>query len=165
MDGLRAVSVIMVVLFHMNPSWCPGGFIGVDLFFVISGFVVTKSLLDRQSDGVVEFVVGFLARRAKRLLPASLIVISLAAPALGATAPHHLNSQVATCLKVAMAGVVGNANNWLYPQFPGVRRSMPVCLGACWFGKNRGSTSRPTATWIPRRRVRTNPTPSCIFGR
>ena len=116
-DGLRAVAVLAVLGFHAFPQVFPGGFIGVDIFFVISGFVVTTSLLNRQSDEVVEFVLGFLARRAKRLLPASLVVISLGAAALGATAPPNLDSQVATYLNVAMAGVVGNANNWLHPQF------------------------------------------------
>ena len=45
-DGLRAVAVIAVLLYHLGISWIPGGFLGVDLFFVISGYVITRLLLD-----------------------------------------------------------------------------------------------------------------------
>ena len=45
-DGLRAVAVIAVILYHLDFSWIPGGFLGVDLFFVISGYVITRLLLD-----------------------------------------------------------------------------------------------------------------------
>ena len=58
-DGLRAVAVIAVILFHFDASWMPGGFVGVDVFFVISGFVVSGSLL---RDPKMSFV-AFYARR------------------------------------------------------------------------------------------------------
>jgi peptidoglycan/LPS O-acetylase OafA/YrhL len=45
-DGLRAIAVIAVILYHLGISWIPGGFLGVDLFFVISGYVITRLLLD-----------------------------------------------------------------------------------------------------------------------
>lgn len=45
-DGLRAVAVVAVILYHLGISWIPGGFLGVDLFFVISGYVITRLLLD-----------------------------------------------------------------------------------------------------------------------
>ena len=45
-DGLRAVAVIAVLLYHLGVSWIPGGFLGVDLFFVISGYVITRLILD-----------------------------------------------------------------------------------------------------------------------
>ncbi len=45
-DGLRALAVIAVLLYHLGFSWIPGGFLGVDLFFVISGYVITRLLLD-----------------------------------------------------------------------------------------------------------------------
>ena len=44
-DGLRAVSVVLVILFHLDPTTTPGGFVGVDVFFVISGYVITRNIL------------------------------------------------------------------------------------------------------------------------
>lgn len=70
-DGLRAISVIAVMIFHFFPSFLPGGFTAVDLFFVISGFVVTKSILTDLQSG--EFSIrGFYARRIRRIVPATL---------------------------------------------------------------------------------------------
>jgi peptidoglycan/LPS O-acetylase OafA/YrhL len=74
-DGLRAVAVIIVVAFHALPPAVPGGFIGVDVFFVISGFLITRLILDEQA--VAAFSIrNFYVRRAKRILPALAIVIA-----------------------------------------------------------------------------------------
>jgi peptidoglycan/LPS O-acetylase OafA/YrhL len=74
-EGLRAVAVTVVVLYHAGVSWFRGGFIGVDVFFVISGFLIT-SLLVREHDSRRRIsIVGFYARRARRILPAGMIVI------------------------------------------------------------------------------------------
>jgi len=78
-DGLRAVAILVVVLYHLDKTWVPGGFLGVDIFFVISGFVVTSSLAQYSSSSSSGAgFVAFYARRAKRLMPASLFMISLA---------------------------------------------------------------------------------------
>ena len=70
LDGLRTLAVVGVVLYHLDVSWVPGGFLGVDLFFVISGFLIT-SLLLQQSAITGRISVGdFYRRRARRLLPA-----------------------------------------------------------------------------------------------
>lgn len=70
LDGLRTIAVVGVVLYHLDFSWMPGGFLGVDLFFVISGFLIT-SLLLQQSAGPGGLSLGnFYRRRARRLLPA-----------------------------------------------------------------------------------------------
>ncbi|AMR78021.1 acyltransferase family protein [Cupriavidus nantongensis] len=68
-DGLRALAVLMVVLCHAGLPWLSGGFVGVDVFFVISGFVVTQSLRRSLADGTMSFA-DFYVRRARRLLPA-----------------------------------------------------------------------------------------------
>ncbi|PIE27433.1 MAG: acyltransferase, partial [Micrococcales bacterium] len=73
-EGLRAVAVVLVVLFHVGFGFVPGGFVGVDVFFVVSGFLITSLLLaELDSRGRISFV-GFYARRAKRLLPLSALV-------------------------------------------------------------------------------------------
>ena len=68
-DGLRAVAVIAVMLYHLGVSWIPGGFLGVDLFFVISGYVITRLLLDSiQRSGGLD-LRAFYKSRLRRLLP------------------------------------------------------------------------------------------------
>ena len=73
-DGLRAVAVAAVVVYHMDNTWLPGGFIGVDIFFVISGYVVTGSLLRHQSPSLGTLLTSFYSRRVKRLAPALLLM-------------------------------------------------------------------------------------------
>ena len=74
-DGLRAVAVLAVVLFHAFPAWLRGGFIGVDIFFVISGFLITGILL-RELEGDSFSFAHFYARRVKRIFPALILVMT-----------------------------------------------------------------------------------------
>ena len=87
-QGLRAVAVLLVVLFHLWPDRVPGGYIGVDVFFVISGFLIT-SLLLREVDrtGSVD-LAGFWARRIRRLLPAAYVVLVVSAIGVVALVPR-----------------------------------------------------------------------------
>jgi peptidoglycan/LPS O-acetylase OafA/YrhL len=74
-EGLRAVAILLVVAYHVGLPFVSGGFVGVDVFFVISGFLITGLVLrEMQTTGTVS-VVSFYARRAKRLLPASAVVL------------------------------------------------------------------------------------------
>ena len=66
-DGLRAIAVISVVLYHLKDSYLPGGFSGVDVFFVISGFVVSISMANFKGRNFFTFVTTFYARRMKRI--------------------------------------------------------------------------------------------------
>jgi len=75
-QGLRAIAVGLVVLFHLWPHRLTGGFIGVDVFFVISGYLITAHLLDRPPTTGRD-VAAFWARRIRRLLPAALLVIGV----------------------------------------------------------------------------------------
>jgi peptidoglycan/LPS O-acetylase OafA/YrhL len=76
-QGLRALAVSMVVIYHLYPSLLPGGFAGVDVFFVISGFLITGHLLrEYRTTGKVS-LVGFWGRRARRLLPAAVLVLAV----------------------------------------------------------------------------------------
>lgn len=78
-DGLRAVAVVPVILFHAGVDFFRGGFVGVDIFFVISGFLVTKIILLHREDGKFG-VLDFYERRARRILPALFLVLSLCIP-------------------------------------------------------------------------------------
>jgi len=74
-DGIRAFAVIAVLINHFNEEFLPGGFLGVDIFFVISGYVITSSLSARRSEGFSEFIGAFYARRVKRLIPALILFV------------------------------------------------------------------------------------------
>ncbi|SDD98707.1 Peptidoglycan/LPS O-acetylase OafA/YrhL, contains acyltransferase and SGNH-hydrolase domains [Massilia sp. PDC64] len=73
-DGLRAVAVLSVVAFHAFPEWIKGGFIGVDVFFVISGYLISTIIYENLDNGTFSFT-GFYLRRVKRIFPALLIVL------------------------------------------------------------------------------------------
>ncbi|ASY11610.1 acyltransferase [Candidatus Planktophila dulcis] len=89
-DGLRAVAVIAVMFYHLGFTWIPGGFLGVDLFFVISGYVITRLLLDsiEQSGGLD--LRGFYIARARRLLPALVFMLVSTTIAIGIWAPDAI---------------------------------------------------------------------------
>jgi peptidoglycan/LPS O-acetylase OafA/YrhL len=74
-DGLRAIAVFAVITEHVSSSLLPGGYLGVDLFFVISGFVISSSLAAETHLSLKEFLVRFYVRRIKRLLPALVLCV------------------------------------------------------------------------------------------
>ncbi|WP_299441651.1 acyltransferase family protein [uncultured Phycicoccus sp.] len=78
LDGLRALAIVAVVVFHLDPTWLPGGFLGVDVFLVVSGFLITTLLVrERAETGAVD-LRAFWTRRARRLLPALLVMVPAA---------------------------------------------------------------------------------------
>jgi peptidoglycan/LPS O-acetylase OafA/YrhL len=76
-DGLRALAIGLVLLFHAFPSYCRAGFVGVDVFFVISGYLITRILLVRRARGlsVGGFVLDFYEHRVRRIFPALIVVL------------------------------------------------------------------------------------------
>ena len=108
-DGLRALAVIAVMFYHLGFSWIPGGFLGVDLFFVISGYVITRLLLDSiaQSGGLD--LRGFYLARARRLLPALLFTVITTTIAIGIWAPDTIKRFI-TDMPFALTGTM---NWWL----------------------------------------------------
>ena len=87
-QGLRAIAVLAVMLFHFNPVWLPGGFVGVDVFFVISGYLITSILLDKKAQPDYRLSSTrryFYFSRMKRIAPAyfvMLVLVSLLAAVL-----------------------------------------------------------------------------------
>ena len=79
LDGLRALSVIAVIFYHAGFSWMHGGFFGVEVFFVVSGFLITSLLLDERDRSDHTNLAQFWLRRARRLLPALFTVLAAVA--------------------------------------------------------------------------------------
>jgi peptidoglycan/LPS O-acetylase OafA/YrhL len=104
-DGLRALSVLLVILFHMN-GIVSGGYIGVDVFFVISGFLITSLLLREINEGKFSFQ-NFWIRRIRRILPASLVCI-LGTMAIACVV--MLPSDLVAAARSAMASALAVAN-------------------------------------------------------
>lgn len=78
-DGLRALAVMPVILFHAGFEWFSGGFVGVDVFFVISGYLITTIIISEMAEGKFS-IVNFYERRARRILPALFFVMAACLP-------------------------------------------------------------------------------------
>ncbi|WP_434113733.1 acyltransferase family protein [Paraburkholderia caffeinilytica] len=74
-DGLRAIAVLAVVFYHLHSAWVPGGFAGVDIFFVISGFIVSASVSTLKRSPIWNFLPFFYARRIQRIAPALIVCL------------------------------------------------------------------------------------------
>lgn len=110
-DGLRAVAVLAVLLNHFSRDLLPNGYLGVDIFFVISGFVITGSLTKHEATSFGGFMAGFYARRVRRILPA-LLVCSLVSAVLICL----VNPSPQMILETGAAGIVGFSNIYLWAQ-------------------------------------------------
>jgi peptidoglycan/LPS O-acetylase OafA/YrhL len=78
-DGLRALAVLSVVLFHAGLPGLPGGFVGVDVFVVISGYLITRQIVEERTAGTFT-LAGFWERRARRILPALFAMMTVCVP-------------------------------------------------------------------------------------
>jgi len=87
-DGLRAVAVLAVLLYHLGIDWIPGGFLGVDLFFVISGYVITGLILDSIARSGTLDLRAFYLSRIRRLLPALVAMLVFTTLFIGVYAPE-----------------------------------------------------------------------------
>jgi peptidoglycan/LPS O-acetylase OafA/YrhL len=110
-DGLRAIAVIAVLVNHMAAAVLPSGYLGVDIFFVISGFVVTQSLLARPAEPLGRLLIEFYARRMRRLLPALLLVVIVGALSIRLFDPNPVASLVTGAL-----ALIGASNLFLYSE-------------------------------------------------
>lgn len=110
-DGLRAVAVIPVVLFHAGLTWFSGGFVGVDIFFVISGFLITTLIIQDEERGTFS-IVDFYERRARRIIPALMfVVLCTFLPAWYWLMPYELESYSKSL--VAVPVFLSNLLFWL----------------------------------------------------
>ena len=106
---MRAVAVLAVIASHLPEKFLPSGFLGVDVFFAISGFVVTASLLNQRRTKLRHLYVGFLARRVKRLLPALAVCVTVSGFVVLATDPFPRHS-----IQTGLAALFGFANVVLF---------------------------------------------------
>ena len=107
-DGLRAIAVGLVVAFHAGVAWVPGGYVGVDVFFVISGFLITGLLVDELERTGTVSLADFYARRIRRLLPLSTLVLVAAAIITAVVLPPLTHASIADDIRSAALWV----SNW-----------------------------------------------------
>jgi peptidoglycan/LPS O-acetylase OafA/YrhL len=102
-EGLRGLAILLVVAFHVGAPGITGGFVGVDVFFVLSGYLITRLMIDEiERDGRLSFV-GFYARRARRLLPAAaLVLVATLLLGLAVYSPIELRDLARTAQSVAV---------------------------------------------------------------
>ena len=107
-DGLRAFAVVAVIINHFNKDILPGGYLGVDIFFVISGYVITSSLYERPNKDFNDFISGFYERRIKRLVPALSVFVLITSIAICLFNPSPRGS-----LLTGLASLFGLSNIYL----------------------------------------------------
>ena len=107
-DGLRALAVIAVIINHFNKEILPNGYLGVDMFFVISGYVITLSLEARKSNNLLDFLISFYERRIRRLLPVLLVFVVSTSILISI-----FNSYPFQSLKTGIFSLIGLSNYYL----------------------------------------------------
>lgn len=110
-DGLRALAVIAVICNHFDKNSLPSGYLGVDIFFVISGFVITTSLAGRSGNNFWDFVAAFYVRRIKRLVPALVLFVVITGILICLFDPSP-----GVSLKTGIASLIGVSNLYLLHQ-------------------------------------------------
>ena len=106
-DGLRALAVFAVVLYHLGISWIPGGFLGVDLFFVISGYVITRLILDSIESANGLDIKKFYAARIRRLFPGLIVLLIVTSVTIALFAPDAIRRFIKD-----VPYVLSGTNNW-----------------------------------------------------
>lgn len=109
LDGIRALAVTTVIVFHLLPGTLVGGYLGVDVFFVVSGFLITTLLLREHATTGRVSLRGFWARRARRLLPALVLLLLVCC-----TAALAIGGDVLVGLGLQVLGAATFSSNWLF---------------------------------------------------
>lgn len=111
-DGLRTLAVMPVILFHAGASWMPGGFVGVDIFFVISGYLISSIILREVQAGEFSFL-RFYERRLRRIIPALLVMLVVTVAVFQVIAlPDQAQSTAAS----AIAALLSVSNFYFWRQ-------------------------------------------------
>lgn len=110
LDGMRAIAILLVLIFHLDHSLLPGGFIGVDIFFVVSGYIITRNILVQQAGGSFSFS-EFYKRRLVRLFPASAVTVVLT---LMVSAIIYDPQTVAGVGRTSLYALLSVANIWFW---------------------------------------------------
>ncbi|WP_192946875.1 MULTISPECIES: acyltransferase family protein [Staphylococcus] len=108
LDGLRAIAVIGIIIYHLNKQWLTGGFLGVDTFFVISGYLITSLLLKEYEETGIINLKNFWVRRFKRLIPAVLTLVFVVVVATLVLKPE----EIVNIKKDAIAAIFYFSNWW-----------------------------------------------------
>lgn len=108
---MRALAVISVILNHFNKDLLPGGYLGVDIFFVISGYVISSSLYKNSGKNFADFILGFYARRVKRIIPALVVCVLLTSVLI-----CLFDSTPKISLRTGIASLFGISNLYLLKQ-------------------------------------------------
>ena len=133
-DGLRAVGVLAVIVFHLRKRWLPGGFAGVDVFFVISGFLITRAIVEDLSAGVFSRT-EFYRRRVKRIsLPMLAVVLATVAFAQVALLPKDALATAWSGVAAVLCCISGRSG-W---------RSSSICSGPGWCRGSSGDAGPRT---------------------
>lgn len=124
-DGLRAIAVLAVVLFHTGMTWLPGGFLGVDVFFTISGFLITSIILAQKEKSSFKFG-NFYLRRIRRLFPALVCVLVATLLAAALIFPPSVLKRVATETAAALFSVSNFYYSFQTGYFAPESETMPL---------------------------------------
>ncbi|MBV7364249.1 acyltransferase [Actinomycetaceae bacterium TAE3-ERU4] len=129
LDGLRALAITLVLIFHFHPAALRGGFLGVDVFFVISGFLITTILLRQYQERNSLNLANFWVRRARRLFPAVVAVILVTIPVAGL-----INRDLIVGIRRQVFGALTFTTNWveIIAGSSYFDRTSPVILANLW---------------------------------
>lgn len=110
-DGIKALAITVVIVNHFSEDLLPSGYLGVDIFFVISGFVITSSLSGRHSENFSDFLLGFYSRRIKRLVPALVLFVLITSVLI-----CFFNPLPDTSVRTGITSLFGLSNLYLLKQ-------------------------------------------------
>ena len=140
-DAMRALAVLAVFVYHAGLGWVPGGFLGVDVFFVISGYLITSLLLREFRRGGHVELGRFWLRRARRLLPAVGVLIAVAMIVAAIVEPDRIDRCAATPSPRSSTSPTGTSSSATRPtsNSSAGRRSSPTSGRSRWRSSSTSS--------------------------